>query len=238
VIPLSIIIPFYNEDENVQPLLREIQAACPGAEIIAVDDGSSDATLARIKAMPGITALALPVNLGQSAALYAGLHHAQGQVCVMLDGDGQNDPADIPALVAALAGADFACGYRRTRQDTWNRRVASRLANNIRRFFLKDQVRDTGCSLKAMRRDHVGYLIPFNGLHRYIPALLLNAGLKLVEVPVNHRPRTAGVSKYTIGGRALRGLRDIFGVSWLMARQIRYPAGVLPGSGPKSGAGL
>lgn len=230
---LSIIIPFYNEDENVEPLLREVLAACPDAEIIAVDDGSRDATLARIKGVPGVTALALPVNLGQSAALYAGLSHATGKVCVMLDGDGQNDPADIPALVAAMDGVDFACGYRRTRQDSFNRRVASRFANNIRRFFLKDQVRDTGCSLKAMRRDHVGYLIPFNGLHRYIPALLLNAGLTLVEVPVNHRPRTRGVSKYTIGGRALRGLRDLFGVSWVMARQIRYPAGVLPGSGPR-----
>lgn len=233
VISLSIIIPFYNEEENVEPLLREVQAACPDAEIIAVDDGSRDGTLARIKAIPGITPLVLPVNLGQSAALYAGLSHACGQVCVMLDGDGQNDPADIPALVTALAGADFACGYRRTRQDSWNRRVASRFANRIRRFFLNDQVRDTGCSLKAMRRDHVGYLIPFNGLHRYIPALLLNAGLTLVEIPVNHRPRTRGVSKYTIGGRALRGLRDLVGVSWLMARQIRYPAGVLPGSGSR-----
>jgi dolichol-phosphate mannosyltransferase len=233
VIPLSIIIPFYNEEENVEPLLREVQAACPGAEIVAVDDGSKDATLARMRAVAGVTALSLPRNLGQSAALYAGLFHATGRVCVMLDGDGQNDPADIPTLVAALDKADFACGYRRTRQDTWNRRVASRFANNIRRFFLKDQVRDTGCSLKAMRREHVGYLIPFNGLHRYIPALLLNAGLTLVEVPVNHRPRTRGVSKYTIGGRALRGLRDLFGVAWLMARQIRYPAGVLPGSGQR-----
>jgi dolichol-phosphate mannosyltransferase len=227
---LSIIIPFFNEEESVEPLLREVQATCPDAEIVAVDDGSSDGTLERIQAMPGVRPLALPFNLGQSAALYAGLIHARGCVCVMLDGDGQNDPADIPALVASLEKADFVCGYRQTRQDSCSRRIASRMANSIRRFFLKDQVRDTGCSLKAMRREHVGYLVPFNGLHRYIPALLLNAGLTLVEVPVNHRPRIRGVSKYTIGGRALRGLRDLFGVSWLMVRQIRYPAGVLPGS--------
>jgi dolichol-phosphate mannosyltransferase len=225
---LSIIVPFYNEEENVSELLREIRQACPGAEIVAVDDGSTDGTLAKLRAEPGIEVLPFSHNCGQSAALYAGLHHATGDICIMLDGDGQNDPADIPALVAALATADVACGYRLHRQDTWNRRVASRFANKIRRAFLHDGIRDTGCSLKAMRREHVRFLVPFNGMHRFLPALLKNAGLSIVEVPVNHRPRLRGVSKYTIGGRALRGLRDLTGVSWLLTRQLRLPAGSLP----------
>lgn len=223
---LSVVIPFYNEEENVAELLREIRLACPGAEIVAVDDGSTDATQARILTEPNVRLVALGRNLGQSAALYAGLHRASGEICVMLDGDGQNDPADIPAMVGALEQADVACGYRKSRQDTWNRRAASRIANGIRRWFLQDGIRDTGCSLKAMRRDHVGYLVPFNGMHRYIPALLKNAGLSIVEVPVHHRPRLRGVSKYTIGGRAWRGIRDLIGVSWLLQRHIAFPADI------------
>jgi len=225
---LSIIVPFYNEEDNVAELLREIRQACPTAEIVAVDDGSTDRTRAVLAAEKDIQVVAFPYNCGQSAALYAGLHHATGEVCVMLDGDGQNDPSDIPALVAALASADVACGYRLHRQDTWNRRVASRVANKIRRAFLHDGIRDTGCSLKAMRREHVRFLVPFNGMHRFLPALLKNVGLTIVEVPVNHRPRLRGVSKYTIGGRALRGLRDLTGVSWLLTRQLRLPKDILP----------
>ncbi len=224
---LSVIVPFYNEAENVGELLREIRAACPGAEIVAIDDGSTDGTTELLHSEPGIRTVFFPANRGQSAALYAGLRQARGRICVMLDGDGQNDPADIPALVAALAQADLACGWRRNRRDTWNRRAASRIANRVRRAFLNDGIRDTGCSLKALRREHVDLLVPFNGLHRFIPALLRNAGLRLVEVPVNHRPRLRGVSKYTIGGRALRGIRDLFGVSWLLKRQIRFAAGIL-----------
>ncbi|PTY05194.1 glycosyltransferase [Opitutaceae bacterium EW11] len=221
---ISVVIPFFNEEENVSELLREVRQACPEAEIVAVDDGSRDATQQRILAEPGVRLVAMGRNLGQSAALYAGLQQARGEICVMLDGDGQNDPADIPALVEALSRADVACGYRKNRRDTWNRRIASRIGNGVRRWFLHDGIRDTGCSLKAMRRVDVRFLVPFNGLHRYIPALLKNAGLCVVEVPVNHRPRLRGVSKYTIGGRALRGIRDLIGVSWLLQRQIRFPA--------------
>lgn len=219
---LSIIIPFYNEEENVAEVLAEVRACQPEAEIIAVDDGSTDATRARIQGRPDVRCLAFPRNLGQSAAFYHGLHAARGTVCVMMDGDGQNDPADIAALTAALDRADFACGYRRTRRDSWSKRIASRIANHIRRCALGDGIRDTGCSLKAVRREHVKHLIPFNGLHRFIPALLVNAGLTLVEIPVNHRPRAHGTSKYTVAGRAWRGLRDLFGVGWFLTRQIRW----------------
>jgi dolichol-phosphate mannosyltransferase len=226
---LSVVIPFYNEEENVTELLQEVRSACPDAEIVAVDDGSKDATQQKIRDFPGAVLVALGRNLGQSAALYAGLQQATGDLCVMLDGDGQNDPADIPLLIEASASADLVCGYRKNRRDTWNRRVASRIANAIRRWFLHDGIRDTGCSLKAMRREHVRFLVPFNGLHRYIPAFLKNAGCSIAEVPVNHRPRLRGVSKYTIGGRALRGLRDLFGVSWVLTRQLRFPADVRAG---------
>ncbi len=226
---LSVVIPFYNEEESVTELLQEVRQACPDAEIVAVDDGSKDETQQKIREFPGVLLVALGRNLGQSAALYAGLQQATGDLCVMLDGDGQNDPADIPLLVEASTKADLICGYRKNRRDTWNRRVASRIANSIRRWFLHDGIRDTGCSLKAMRREHVRFLVPFNGLHRYIPAFLKNAGCSIAEVPVNHRPRLRGVSKYTIGGRALRGLRDLFGVSWVLTRQLRFPADLKAG---------
>jgi len=220
---LSIIVPFFNEEENVAEVLAEIRAAQPAAEIIAVNDGSTDSTRQRILDFPGGARLIdFPRNLGQSAAFYHGLHAARGRLLAMMDGDGQNDPSDIAALAAALGRADFACGFRARRRDTWSKRAASRIANAIRRSVLADGIRDTGCSLKVIRRAHVKFLVPFNGLHRFIPALLVNAGLTLVEVPVNHRPRAHGISKYTVAGRAWRGLRDLLGVRWFLSRHIRW----------------
>jgi len=224
---LSVIIPFLNEEANVDEVLRQVQAVCPDAEILAVDDGSTDGTLARLTAASGVTVVALARTSGQSAALHAGLIRARGEVCVMLDGDGQNDPADIPSLLDALHRADAACGYRVARCDGWRRRLGSWLANVIRRAWLKDGVRDTCCSLKALRREHVRFLVPFDGMHRYIPAMLRNAGLSVTEVPVRHRPRRYGISKYTLAGRAARGLRDLAGVRWLLARRRHFPAEVL-----------
>ncbi|MDD4348983.1 MAG: glycosyltransferase family 2 protein [Opitutales bacterium] len=219
----SIIVPFYNEEACVVGVLEEIRKAQPAAEIIAVDDGSTDQTWQRISTVAGVTGLRFLENRGQSAAMYAGLLHASGEVCVLMDGDGQNDPADIEALVSKLAQADIVCGYRATRKDTWSRRVASRIANAIRRLFLDDGVRDTGCSLKAFPRPCVELLVPFNGLHRYLPAIFKKAGLKIAEVPVNHRARSQGVSKYTNWNRAIRGIYDLIGVAWLLNRKIRFP---------------
>ncbi len=219
---LSVIVPFFNEEENVTEVLAEIRAAQPGAEIIAVNDGSTDRTGELIAAFPDVRHLSFPRNLGQSAAFYHGLHAARGDICVMMDGDGQNDPADITALLPHLAHFDLVCGYRANRRDTWTKRAASRIANNIRSTVLGDGIRDTGCSLKAMRREHVKYLIPFNALHRFIPAILRGAGLSITEVPVNHRPRRHGVSKYTVAGRAWRGVRDLLGVRWFLSRQIHW----------------
>lgn len=224
---VSIILPFYNEEEACKGVLEEIVTLHPQAEIIAVNDGSSDKTWEIITSIKGVTGLNMPENRGQSAAMYAGLKNASRDICVLMDGDGQNDPADIPEVVAKLAdeNIDVVCGYRAERKDTASRRYASKIANAIRRSFIKDGVRDTGCSLKAFRKEAVDHLVPFNGMHRYIPALMLQAGMKIDQVPVNHRERSAGASKYTNWDRALRGIYDLIGVSWLLKRKVLFNIG-------------
>jgi dolichol-phosphate mannosyltransferase len=204
--------------------LAEVLRTNPGAEVIAVNDGSRDGTAAVLDGVAGVRVLHFAVNRGQSAAMYAGLRAATRPVCALMDGDGQNDPADIPKLVAELerGGADVICGYRANRVDTASRRYASRFANKIRRMFLHDGVRDTGCSVKVFRREAVDHLVPFNGMHRYLPAIFLQAGLEIGEVPVNHRGRMAGSSKYTNWDRALRGIYDLIGVQWLLRRKVKW----------------
>ena len=222
---VSVVVPLFNEEENVPILQSELTAALTGLdyEIIFVDDGSSDGTVERIALGPGIRVLRFEKNAGQSAALYAGLHSARGKTAVLIDGDLQNDPADIPRLLAEIeGGADLVCGYRAQRKDTFVKRVTSRVANFVRSRFTKDGVRDTGCTLKAMRRECIGALLPFKGMHRFIPALVKGAGYRLVEVPVNHRPRKFGQSKYGLGNRALRATVDMFGVRWLLSRRLNY----------------
>lgn len=221
----SIIVPFYNEGPNVEPVLEEILQTCRGAEVIAVDDGSRDDTWSRIVRYETVRGLRLTENRGQSAAVYAGLREATRPLCALIDGDAQNDPADIPKLIEAreAASAAVACGFRATRKDTFSRRIASKLANRIRRTFIRDGVRDTGCSLKVFPREAVELLTPFNGMHRYLPAVFTKAGLTLTEIPVNHRPRREGASKYTNLDRALRGIYDLIGVGWLLRRQVFFP---------------
>jgi dolichol-phosphate mannosyltransferase len=222
---ISVVVPFYNEEECAEFVLREIVACHPGAEVIAIDDGSKDRTWEILCSVPGVTPLRLTQNRGQSGALFAGLCYASGDLLVMLDGDGQNDPADIAKLVELVRSGecDVAVGRRAKRRDTWSRRAASRIANRIRRAFLQDGVSDTGCSLKVIHRDHVDLLVPFNGLHRYLPAIFTHAGLKIAEIDVNHRERKAGTSKYTNFDRALRGIYDLIGVSWLLKRKVILP---------------
>ena len=225
---LSLIIPFYNEEENVSAVIAEARTAVPEAEIIAVDDGSRDRTPALLDQEKNIRVIHFPKNLGQGPALYAGLLAASRPYAAMMDGDGQNDPADLPSLLQLLQGrqADFACGIRTPRRDSWQKRVASRIANAVRRAVLLDGAHDTGCSLKIIKREDVRFLVPFKGMHRYLPALLGAAGLKLGELPVRHRPRRAGVSKYTIAGRAWVGIQDLIGVGWLIRRRIPWPVGL------------
>ncbi|RPG82950.1 MAG: glycosyltransferase [Coraliomargarita sp. TMED73] len=219
----SIIIPFYNESESVVSVLREVVSTNPKAEVIAVDDGSRDQTFALIQTVEGVRAYTFAQNRGQSAAMYAGMRMATRDVCVMMDGDGQNDPADIPRLRAELKGnIGMVCGYRANRKDKVSRRWASRIANKIRVAIIDDGLRDTGCSLKCFHRSAVDYLVPFNGMHRYMAALMKQAGVHIVEIPVNHRERHAGTSKYTNWERALRGIYDLFGVSWLLRRKVAF----------------
>jgi dolichol-phosphate mannosyltransferase len=222
---LSVVVPLYNEEANVPILQEELRVALKGRdyEIIFVDDGSVDRTAERIETAPNIRLIRFEKNSGQSAAIYAGLTAARGGTLVIIDGDLQNDPADIPKLVAEIArGADLVCGYRVRRHDTLVKRATSRIANAVRSRYAKDGVRDTGCTLKAMRRECVSTLLPFKGMHRFIPALVKAAGYRLVEVPVNHRPRRFGQSKYGLGNRALRATIDMFGVRWLLSRRLNY----------------
>jgi dolichol-phosphate mannosyltransferase len=222
---LSVVIPLFNEEENVAPLCEEISKTLVGRdfEIVLVDDKSTDQTLAHIPVEPYIRVLRFEKNTGQSGAMYAGIHSAKGDVIVLMDGDRQNDPADIPKLLAALdQGFDLVCGYRASRKDTLSKRLTSRFANAVRSRFTRDGVRDTGCTLKVMRRECREALLPFNGMHRFIPALIKGMGYKITELPVHHRPRVAGVSKYGFGNRALRATMDMFGVRWLNSRRVRY----------------
>jgi dolichol-phosphate mannosyltransferase len=204
---------------------QQIDAALAGRdyELVLVDDGSKDQTLARIQPGPRVRVIVLEKNSGQSAAMHAGIHGAKGDVIITLDGDLQNDPADIPVMIAKLdEGFDLVCGYRAKRKDTPFKRLQSRIANFVRSRFVGDHVRDTGCTLKVMRRDCREALLLFNGMHRFIPALIRNMGWRVTEVPVNHRPRIHGVSKYGFGNRALRATTDMFGVRWLNSRRTRY----------------
>ena len=222
---LSVVVPLYNEEANVLILQEELRAALKGLdyEIIFVDDGSVDRTAERIEAAGNIRLIRFEKNSGQSAAIYAGLTTARGATLVIIDGDLQNDPADIPKLLAEIArGADLVCGYRLKRRDTLVKRATSRIANAVRSRYTKDGVRDTGCTLKAIRRECVSTLLPFKGMHRFIPALVKAAGYRLVEVPVNHRPRRFGQSKYGLGNRAWRATVDMFGVRWLLSRRLNY----------------
>jgi dolichol-phosphate mannosyltransferase len=222
---VSVVVPLFNEEENVSILESELDAALSGLdhEIIFVDDGSVDRTVERVVSAPNIRIIRFERNTGQSAAIYAGLQAARGATAVLIDGDLQNDPADIPRLLTEIArGADLVCGYRVKRKDTLVKRLTSRVANAVRSRFTKDGVRDTGCTLKAMRRECTSALVPFKGMHRFIPALVKAAGYRVVEIPVNHRPRRFGQSKYGLGNRALRATVDMFGVRWLLARRLNY----------------
>ncbi len=223
---LTIVVPLFNEEGNVALLQEEIARALAGREyeLILVDDCSTDATRERIAREPHVRVLEFEQNAGQSAAMFAGMNAASGRFVGLLDGDLQNDPADLVKLLAERerTGVDLVCGYRANRQDTLSKRLSSRVANFVRSRFVGDGVRDTGCTLKVMRRECVGALFPFKGMHRFIPALVKGAGFTLAEFPVHHRARLHGVSKYGFANRAFRATADMFGVRWLLSRRLNF----------------
>jgi dolichol-phosphate mannosyltransferase len=232
---VSIVVPVYDEEGAAPALAREIAAAFAGAdfEILFVDDASRDATLDQLLALTGeipqLRVLSHQFNAGQSRAIRTGVLAARAAIVVTLDGDGQNDPADAPALARALeqAPADVALvgGERASRQDTAARRWASRIANAVRRRLLNDATTDTGCGLKAMRREAFLRLPYFDHIHRYLPAMMLREGYRVAFRPVGHRPRRAGRSKYTNIGRLMAAVSDLAGVLWLRSR-ARDPGAV------------
>jgi dolichol-phosphate mannosyltransferase len=225
---LSVVIPVFNERDNVAVLAGEIRAAVdPLAipyEVIFVDDGSTDGSaealqeIARLDSRVRIVSQAR--NSGQSAALAAGFRHARGEIIVTLDSDLQNDPADIPLLLERITTADVVSGIRTKRRDTWTRRVASKIANRIRNRLTHETVTDVGCSLRAFRRQYIVGVPVFDGMHRFLPTLLRLAGARVTEMGVRHRPRLHGTAKYTIGNRVFRATADLFGVRWLQLRHI------------------
>jgi len=229
---LSVVIPAHDEADNVGPLAEEVRAALAGRvdyEIVFVDDASSDATPQRLHALaqrdPRLRVLRHRTNAGQSTALLTGVRHARGVLIATLDGDGQNDPADIPALLARWQseqrrgdGPLLVAGWRAARRDTWIRRLSSRIANGVRRRVLGDGTPDTGCGLKLFRREDFLALPYFDHLHRFLPALVIRHGGRVVSVPVNHRPRLRGQSHYGVGNRLFVGIVDMAGVLWLRRR--------------------
>jgi dolichol-phosphate mannosyltransferase len=227
---LSLVIPVYNERDNLEPLLGEIERSLLGTgwryETLMVDDGSVDgsgeALLAMRRAHPALRVIRFARNAGQTAAMDAGFHRARGTIVVTLDADLQNDPADIPNLVRAMDGWDAVVGVRTGRRDTLVRRVSSRVANYVRNRLSDETIEDTGCSLKAYRRDALDRLKLYNGLHRFLPTLLRMVGFRVRELPVGHRPRIHGRSKYGISNRLVPSFMDLLAVRWMKKRSLRY----------------
>jgi glycosyltransferase involved in cell wall biosynthesis len=227
---LSVVIPAYNEEANVEPCYRELAAVLESTgqlfEVVFVDDGSTDGTAEALRRLarddPRVRVVRFRRNAGQTAALDAGFRAARGAVIVTMDADLQNDPRDIPRLLAALPGHDAVCGWRVDRRDPWTKRVASRIANRVRSRITGDGVHDTGCTLKAFRREALRRLHLYRGMHRFLPALLLMEGCRLTEVPVGHRPRRTGTSKYGNWSRLWAGLADLWAVRWMARRRLDY----------------
>lgn len=227
---LSVVIPAFNEQENVAPLLRAIHRALGGGsvsyEILVVDDGSTDGTLEALcvaqESDPTLRVGHLRRNQGQTHAMFAGIQLARGKAIVTLDADMQNDPADIPRLLEHLDCWDVACGIRKGRQDSWFRRFSSKIGNGFRNWITGDYVVDTGCTLKAYRRECVTKLELYRGLHRFLPTLLKMQGCRVTEVEVSHLPRIHGETKYNARNRIWKGLVDTLVVRWMLKNHIDF----------------
>jgi glycosyltransferase involved in cell wall biosynthesis len=227
---LSVVVPVYDEADNIEPLHREIDAALAtlegGVEFIYVDDGSRDGSGERLlelaKRDQRVRVIRFDGNHGQSAALDAGFRAVEGEFTVTLDADLQNDPADIPRMLEALDRADVVNGVRMGRRDSLVRKISSRIANGFRNWITRESVTDVGCSLRVMRSSYLRKVKLYRGMHRFLPTLLRMEGATVIEVPVSHRIRRHGVSKYGISNRLLVGIVDVFAVRWMQNRMLRY----------------
>lgn len=226
----SVVVPVFNEQENLRPLAQAVKETMEALgeeyELIFVDDGSWDKTPEILRNLHQedrrVAYLRLDANSGQSTALWAGFQEALGEVIITMDGDLQNDPHDIPLLLENLKGCDVVTGWRQKRRDPWLKRVSTRVANFVRDIVTMEQIRDTGCGFKAFKRECLESLVPFDGLHRFLPTLFRMRGFRVREVPVPHHPRRHGLSKYNIRNRVFRGILDLLGVRWLKKRRISY----------------
>lgn len=229
-IDYSIVVPLKNEEENIIELIEELEPIMQKIggpwELICIDDGSTDGTgtiLERLSASKSyLRVITFERNYGQSSAFDAGFRNARGKWIITLDGDRQNDPADIPKMLSKIETSDLVCGHRFSRQDPWHKKVTSRLANFVRSRFCKDNVKDTGCSLKVYRAACLNRIKMFHGMHRFLPALFKIEGFSVTEVPVNHRERTKGVTKYNFFNRSFNTIMDMIVVRWMWSRRLQY----------------
>lgn len=229
IVDISVVVPVFNEADNVQSLCQEIVAVMTTTkrpfEMLFVDDASTDGTAERLSDVHVAAPLRIlnhRHNCGQSAAIATGFRHAGGTWVATLDGDGQNDPSDLPRLLAHLlaTGADGVTGVRTVRRDNWLKRISSRVGNGFRNWVTGDRISDSGCGIRIVRRACLAEVPVFNGMHRFLPTLLRGQGFRVEELPVKHRPRLHGLSKYGLHNRLWRGLRDCLGVRWYLARAV------------------
>ena len=225
---ISIVVPVYNEVDNIEPLSHAIIKTMQGRnyEVVFVDDGSTDGSTQKLREWcaqrTNFRTVHFKKNAGQTAAMDAGFRHAAGKYVVSMDADMQNDPADIPKLIEKLNTFDMVCGWRQKRNDPWIKRISSKVANYIRNKLSKEDIRDTGCSLKAYRRDCLDHIKLYNGMHRFLPTLFKMEGFTVTEIVVNHYPRKFGKSKYGISNRAFRAFVDLLAVRWMKKRKLNY----------------
>ena len=224
----SVVIPVKDEEENILPLIEEIEPVMESLkapwELICVDDGSTDGSLQLLKNLnkPYLRLVVFTKNFGQTSAFDAGFKEAKGEYVITLDGDGQNDPNDIPRLAKLMDSCDLACGWRVNRRDSWTKKIISKCANLLRSRLCKDGIHDTGCSLKVYRRSCLQQIKLFHGMHRFLPALFAVEGFRVRELAVNHRERERGVSKYHIFNRSIAPIVDMFALIWMRRRCLRY----------------
>ena len=228
----SIVIPMKDEEGNVKPLIEEIEPIMhslnDGWELICIDDGSVDKTLSILNELssekPYLKTIVFDRNYGQSSAFDAGFRSARGEYVITLDGDRQNDPSDIPRMIKMAHQFDLVCGIRKKRRDKWLKRAISYWANTVRSRFCGDGVQDTGCSLKIYRKSCLNKIKMYHGMHRFLPALFKIEGFSVGQLPVNHRERDQGKTKYNFLNRSFNTVSDMFAVRWMRKRQLNYKA--------------